>query len=144
MGLVGLWYRNLFGFQTKAVLPYSQRLRRFAGEPVRLELDEHEVHGAVDVYLCHRSSLSFVRGRCASRLVVAPAERGAKGGHRRDAGRAGETAELARERVHRAQQRHLEVGVGGLPHPAREQLDEVMGMSSLMPRWRWMMRISKD
>jgi glucose-6-phosphate isomerase len=29
MGLLGVWYRNLFGFQTKAVLPYDAYLHRF-------------------------------------------------------------------------------------------------------------------
>jgi len=30
MGLIGVWYRNLWGFTTHAVLPYDQRLSRFA------------------------------------------------------------------------------------------------------------------
>lgn len=29
MGLLGVWYRNLWGFATHAVLPYDQRMRRF-------------------------------------------------------------------------------------------------------------------
>jgi len=30
MGLLGIWYRNAWGFSTHAVLPYDQRLSRFA------------------------------------------------------------------------------------------------------------------
>ena len=30
MGLLGVWYRNAWGFSTHAVLPYDQRLNRFA------------------------------------------------------------------------------------------------------------------
>jgi glucose-6-phosphate isomerase len=30
MGLIGVWYRNAWGFSTHAVLPYDQRLSRFA------------------------------------------------------------------------------------------------------------------
>jgi glucose-6-phosphate isomerase len=30
MGLLGVWYRNAWGFSTHAVLPYDQRLSRFA------------------------------------------------------------------------------------------------------------------
>lgn len=30
MGLLGVWYRNAWGFATQAVLPYDQRLSRFA------------------------------------------------------------------------------------------------------------------
>ncbi|UXN69602.1 glucose-6-phosphate isomerase [Devosia neptuniae] len=30
MGLLGVWYRNVWGFSTHAVLPYDQRLSRFA------------------------------------------------------------------------------------------------------------------
>jgi len=30
MGLLGVWYRNVWGFATHAVLPYDQRLSRFA------------------------------------------------------------------------------------------------------------------
>ena len=30
MGMLGVWYRNAWGFPTHAVLPYDQRLSRFA------------------------------------------------------------------------------------------------------------------
>jgi glucose-6-phosphate isomerase len=42
MGLIGFWYNNFFGFETHAVLPYSQYLHRF---PAYLQQADMESNG---------------------------------------------------------------------------------------------------
>ncbi|WP_127752645.1 glucose-6-phosphate isomerase [Devosia sp. 1566] len=42
MGLLGVWYRNVWGFSTHAVLPYDQRLSRF---PAYLQQQDMESNG---------------------------------------------------------------------------------------------------
>jgi glucose-6-phosphate isomerase len=42
MGLLGVWYRNAWGFSTHAVLPYDQRLARF---PAYLQQQDMESNG---------------------------------------------------------------------------------------------------
>ena len=42
MGLIGVWYRNAWGFATHAVLPYDQRLSRF---PAYLQQQDMESNG---------------------------------------------------------------------------------------------------
>lgn len=42
MGLLGVWYRNTWGFSTHAVLPYDQRLSRF---PAYLQQQDMESNG---------------------------------------------------------------------------------------------------
>ncbi len=42
MGLLGVWYRNAWGFSTHAVLPYDQRLNRF---PAYLQQQDMESNG---------------------------------------------------------------------------------------------------
>jgi glucose-6-phosphate isomerase len=41
MGLIGLWYRNFAGWQSHAVLPYSQRLVRFADYLQQLDMESN-------------------------------------------------------------------------------------------------------
>ena len=41
MALLGVWYRNLFGAQTRAVLPYDQALRRFPAYLQQLEMESN-------------------------------------------------------------------------------------------------------
>ena len=42
MGLLGVWYRNVWGFSTHAVIPYDQRLSRF---PAYLQQQDMESNG---------------------------------------------------------------------------------------------------
>lgn len=42
MGLMGVWYRNVWGFATHAILPYDQRLNRF---PAYLQQQDMESNG---------------------------------------------------------------------------------------------------
>lgn len=42
MGLLGVWYRNVWGFATHAILPYDQRLNRF---PAYLQQQDMESNG---------------------------------------------------------------------------------------------------
>jgi len=42
MGLIGVWYRNAWGFSTHAVLPYDQRMSRF---PAYLQQQDMESNG---------------------------------------------------------------------------------------------------
>jgi glucose-6-phosphate isomerase len=41
MGLIGLWYRDFFGLQTHAVLPYSQYLSRFPAYLQQLDMESN-------------------------------------------------------------------------------------------------------
>jgi len=48
MGLLGVWYRNLFGLQTHAVLPYAHELARFPAYLQQLEMESNGKHVALD------------------------------------------------------------------------------------------------
>ena len=41
MALIGIWYRNLMGFPTHAVIPYDQRLSRFAAHLQQLDMESN-------------------------------------------------------------------------------------------------------
>ncbi|HSJ70340.1 MAG TPA: glucose-6-phosphate isomerase, partial [Acidimicrobiia bacterium] len=41
MGLIGVWYRNFLGYQTHAVLPYSQDLARFPAYLQQLDMESN-------------------------------------------------------------------------------------------------------
>jgi glucose-6-phosphate isomerase len=41
MGLLGVWYRNVWDFRTHAVLPYDQRLSRFAAHLQQLDMESN-------------------------------------------------------------------------------------------------------
>jgi glucose-6-phosphate isomerase len=41
LGLLGIWYRDLFGFQTHAVLPYAQELERFPAYLQQLDMESN-------------------------------------------------------------------------------------------------------
>ena len=41
MGLLGIWYRNVWDFRTRAVLPYDQRLRRFPAHLQQLDMESN-------------------------------------------------------------------------------------------------------
>jgi glucose-6-phosphate isomerase len=41
MGLIGVWYDDLFGAETQAILPYSQYLSRFAAYLQQLEMESN-------------------------------------------------------------------------------------------------------
>jgi glucose-6-phosphate isomerase len=41
MGLLGVWYRNAWGFSTHAVLPYDQRLSRFPAYLQQLDMESN-------------------------------------------------------------------------------------------------------
>jgi len=41
LGLIGIWYRCLMGFSTHAVLPYDQRLSRFAAHLQQLDMESN-------------------------------------------------------------------------------------------------------
>jgi len=41
MGLLGVWYRNVWGFATHAVIPYDQRLARFPAYLQQLEMESN-------------------------------------------------------------------------------------------------------
>ena len=53
LGLLGTWYGNFFGFETHAVLPYSQELSRFPAYLQQLDMESdgvrpHRRHAAID------------------------------------------------------------------------------------------------
>ncbi len=41
MGVLGIWYRNVWDFRTHAVLPYDQRLSRFAAHLQQLDMESN-------------------------------------------------------------------------------------------------------
>jgi glucose-6-phosphate isomerase len=41
MGLLGVWYRNVWDFRTHAVLPYDQRMARFAAHLQQLDMESN-------------------------------------------------------------------------------------------------------
>ncbi len=41
MGLLGVWYRNVWDFRTHAVLPYDQRMSRFAAHLQQLDMESN-------------------------------------------------------------------------------------------------------
>ena len=41
MGLIGIWYRNIEGFSTQAVIPYDQRLGRFPAYLQQLDMESN-------------------------------------------------------------------------------------------------------
>jgi len=44
MGLIGVWYRNAWGFSTQAVLPYDQRLSRLSAYLQQLDMESNGKH----------------------------------------------------------------------------------------------------
>jgi glucose-6-phosphate isomerase len=44
MALIGVWYRNIWGFSTQAVLPYDQRMSRFAAYLQQLDMESNGKH----------------------------------------------------------------------------------------------------
>ncbi len=48
MGLLGIWYRNFFGAQTHAVLPYEQYLSRFPAYLQQLVMESNGKHVTLD------------------------------------------------------------------------------------------------
>ena len=44
MGLIGVWYRNAWGFSTHAVLPYDQRLSRLSAYFQQLDMESNGKH----------------------------------------------------------------------------------------------------
>ena len=41
MALIGIWYRNGFGLDTQAILPYEQRLHRFSAYLQQMEMESN-------------------------------------------------------------------------------------------------------
>ncbi|HTW99352.1 MAG TPA: glucose-6-phosphate isomerase [Acidimicrobiales bacterium] len=48
MGMLGVWYDNFFGFETHAVLPYSDYLDRFPAYLQQLEMESNGKHVTLD------------------------------------------------------------------------------------------------
>ena len=44
MGLIGVWYRNVWGFSTQAILPYDQRLSRLPAYFQQLDMESNGKH----------------------------------------------------------------------------------------------------
>ena len=44
MGLIGIWYRNAWGFSTHAVIPYDQRLSRLPAYLQQLDMESNGKH----------------------------------------------------------------------------------------------------
>ena len=48
MGMLGVWYRNVWNFETQAVIPYDQRLGRFPAYLQQLDMESNGKHVHLD------------------------------------------------------------------------------------------------
>ncbi|WP_255720120.1 glucose-6-phosphate isomerase [Oryzibacter oryziterrae] len=62
LALLGVWYRNIWGFSTHAVLPYDQRLSRFAAYLQQLDMESNGKGVTVDGSSVARASGPIVWG----------------------------------------------------------------------------------
>ncbi len=62
MGLIGIWYRNVWGFQTQAVIPYDQRLGRFPAYLQQLDMESNGKHVHIDGSHVHEETGPIVWG----------------------------------------------------------------------------------
>ena len=62
MGLIGVLYRNAWGFATQAVIPYDQRLGRFPAYLQQLDMESNGKHVHIDGSVCHESTGPVVWG----------------------------------------------------------------------------------
>ncbi len=62
LGLLGVWYRDVFGFSTHAVLPYDQRLSRFPAYLQQLDMESNGKGVTVDGKPVPRSTGPIVWG----------------------------------------------------------------------------------
>ncbi len=62
MGLIGVLYRNAWGFATQAVIPYDQRLGRFPAYLQQLDMESNGKHVHIDGSVCKESTGPVVWG----------------------------------------------------------------------------------
>ena len=62
MGLIGVLYRNAWGFATQAVIPYDQRLGRFPAYLQQLDMESNGKHVHIDGTRAHESTGPLVWG----------------------------------------------------------------------------------
>ncbi len=62
MGLIGIWYRNVWGFATQAVIPYDQRLGRFPAYLQQLDMESNGKSVHIDGTPVHESTGPVVWG----------------------------------------------------------------------------------
>ncbi len=62
MGLIGVLYRNAWGFATQAVIPYDQRLGRFPAYLQQLDMESNGKHVHIDGSVCQESTGPVVWG----------------------------------------------------------------------------------
>ncbi len=62
MGLLGVWYRNAWGFETQAVIPYDQRLGRFPAYLQQLDMESNGKHVHIDGSHVHEETGPVVWG----------------------------------------------------------------------------------
>ena len=62
MGLIGVLYRNAWGFATQAVIPYDQRLGRFPAYLQQLDMESNGKHVHIDGSPCHEATGPVVWG----------------------------------------------------------------------------------
>ena len=62
MGLIGVWYRNALGFATQAVIPYDQRLGRFAAYLQQLDMESNGKSVHIDGSAVHDATGPVVWG----------------------------------------------------------------------------------
>ncbi|WP_209599472.1 glucose-6-phosphate isomerase [Ruegeria sp. HKCCSP351] len=62
LGLVGIWHRNICDYQTRAVLPYDQRLQRLPAYLQQLDMESNGKRVAIDGATLNRKSGPVVWG----------------------------------------------------------------------------------
>ena len=86
MGLIGVWYRNVLGFATQAVIPYDQRLGRFPAYLQQLDMESNgkgvHLDGSPAGNATRPGRLGRARDQWAARLLSAPAPGNGGGANR--------------------------------------------------------------
>ena len=62
MGLLGVWYRNIWGMATQAVIPYDQRLSRFSAYLQQLDMESNGKAVQLDGSAAARSTAPVIWG----------------------------------------------------------------------------------
>jgi glucose-6-phosphate isomerase len=70
MGLIGVLYRNAWGFATQAVIPYDQRLGRFPAYLQQLDMESNGKHVHIDGSRVHDATGPVVWGEHHNLLVA--------------------------------------------------------------------------
>ncbi len=123
MGLIGVLYRNAWGFATQAVIPYDQRLGRFPAYLQQLDMESNGKHVHIDGSVCQRidraSRLGRTRHQRPACVLPAAAPRYRSGPDRFPRGRGADRCGPRTSSASRRQLPGAVAGPDGRPHGRR-------------------------